>query len=223
MPAGRRAELLRWAGESADRYILEDDYDSEFRFDVRPLPSLQGMSGSNGRVVYLSTFSRCLTPGIRIAYMVLPRHLMPVYEQYYSSYSCTVGRMEQQTLARFMASGQFTRHLARLRSAYRKRCTTLRKSFQEHFRAGSFRTYGEHTGIHFCLQLIDGPGEKEMVRRAAEAGIRLNGLSRYSMEKSGTQLPPNTVLLGYGALKDADIPAAVERLAGAWRSGSGEK
>ena len=73
MPAGRRAELLHWAAKRpGERYIIEDDYDSEFRFDTRPLPSLQGMAGADGPVVYLSTCSRSLAPSIRIAYMVLP-------------------------------------------------------------------------------------------------------------------------------------------------------
>ena len=113
MPAGRRAELLHWAARRpGQRYIIEDDYDSEFRFDTRPLPSLQGMAGADGPVVYLSTCSRSLAPGIRIAYMVLPEHLLPAWHAKYRLYSGTVSRFEQQTLARFITGGYFTRHLA---------------------------------------------------------------------------------------------------------------
>ena len=90
MPAPRRAELLGWAARRpGQRYIIEDDYDSEFRFDTRPLPSLQGMAGADGPVVYLSTVARSLAPGIRIAYMVLPAHLLPAWRQRYSLYSGT--------------------------------------------------------------------------------------------------------------------------------------
>ena len=116
MPAGRRAELLHWAARRpGGRYIIEDDYDSEFRFDTRPLPSLQGMAGADGPVVYLSTCSRSLAPSIRIAYMVLPEHLLPAWRKKYRLYSGTVSRFEQQTLARFITEGYFTRHLARER------------------------------------------------------------------------------------------------------------
>ena len=111
MPAGRRAELLHWAAKRpGERYIIEDDYDSEFRFDTRPLPSLQGMAGADGPVVYLSTCSRSLAPSIRIAYMVLPEHLLPAWWKTYRLYASTVGRFEQQTLARFITEGYFTRH-----------------------------------------------------------------------------------------------------------------
>ena len=107
MPAGRRAELLHWAARRpGQRYIIEDDYDSEFRFDTRPLPSLQGMAGADGPVVYLSTCSRSLAPGIRIAYMVLPEHLLPAWHAKYRLYSGTVSRFEQQTLARFITGGK---------------------------------------------------------------------------------------------------------------------
>ena len=126
MPAGRRAELLHWAARRpGQRYIIEDDYDSEFRFDTRPLPSLQGMAGADGPVVYLSTCSRSLAPSIRIAYMVLPEQLLPAWHAKYALYSGTVSRFEQQTLARFITGGYFTRHLARLRSQYKQRMETL--------------------------------------------------------------------------------------------------
>ena len=125
MPAPRRAQLLAWAREQPGRYILEDDYDSEFRFDIRPLPSLQGMAGPDGPVVYLTTFSKSLAPGIRIACMVLPGPLLARYRQDFALYSNTVSRFEQQTLCRFMTGGYFTRHLARMRLTYKKRMEHL--------------------------------------------------------------------------------------------------
>ena len=122
MPAGRRAELLHWASRKpGERYIIEDDYDSEFRFDTRPLPSLQGMSGANGPVVYLTTFSKSLAPGMRIACMVLPQGLLERYQSDFSMYANTVSRYEQQTLCEFMANGYFARHIARMRLTYKRR------------------------------------------------------------------------------------------------------
>ena len=94
MPATRRAQLLAWSAEKPGRYILEDDYDSEFRFDTRPLPCLQGMAGADGPVVYLTTFSKSLAPGIRIACMVLPQSLLRRYRRDFAAYANTVSRFE---------------------------------------------------------------------------------------------------------------------------------
>ena len=137
--AGRPpAELLHWAAKRpGERYIIEDDYDSEFRFDTRPLPSLQGMAGADGPVVYLSTCSRSLAPSIRIAYMVLPEHLLPAWWKTYRLYASTVGRFEQQTLARFITEGYFTRHLARERVAYKARRDALTAALNAAFAPGS--------------------------------------------------------------------------------------
>ena len=121
MPAPRRAQLLAWAAAKPGRFILEDDYDSEFRFATRPLPSLQGMSGANGPVVYLTTFSKSLAPGMRIACMVLPQGLLERYQSDFSMYANTVSRYEQQTLCEFMANGYFARHIARMRLTYKRR------------------------------------------------------------------------------------------------------
>ena len=116
MPIARRTELLRWAGAAPGRYVVEDDYDSEFRYDTRPIPSLQGLDQA-GRVIYVSTFSKSMAPSMRIGYMVLPVPVLEMYRAEYGVYSSTVSRFEQQTLCRFMEEGHFARHLNRLRSA----------------------------------------------------------------------------------------------------------
>ncbi|MDE7244524.1 MAG: PLP-dependent aminotransferase family protein [Oscillospiraceae bacterium] len=214
MPAGRRAQLLRWASEGEGRYILEDDYDAEFRFDIRPIPSLQGMAGPAGPVVYLCTFSKSLAPSIRIACMVLPVPLLSRYRTAYGSYSNTVSRFEQQTLYRFLNEGYFTRHLARMRSAYKNRAELLARSLEERFSRVTLT--GRHTGLHLLLTLPDGPSETQMEQSALDAGVCLRGLSRYYMER--VQLcPPNTVVLGYASLRDADIPELTGALYSAWR------
>ena len=142
MPVGRRAQLLRWAAGRPGRYILEDDYDAEFRFDMRPVPSLQGMAGPEGPVVYLCTFSKSLAPSIRIACMVLPRDLLEAYCRAFGSYSSTVSRFEQQTLRRFLEEGYFTRHLARMRLAYRQRMETLAAALEAAFPGAVLREIG---------------------------------------------------------------------------------
>ncbi|MBM6871657.1 PLP-dependent aminotransferase family protein [Pseudoflavonifractor phocaeensis] len=217
MPATRRGQLLRWAAECPGRYILEDDYDAEFRFDMRPLPSLQGMAGQRGPVVYLCTFSKSLAPSIRIACMVLPPELLERYRAMYGSYANTVSRFEQQTLCRFLTGGHFTRHLSRMRGIYKTRMARLADALETALPGALLQ--GKHTGLHLLLTLPDGPGEEEMVRRAAEAGVRLQGLSAYyAKDADAPPCPPNTVILGYAALPDRDIPALADTLARAWRS-----
>ena len=212
MPAGRRAELLHWAARAPGRrYIIEDDYDSEFRFDTRPLPSLQGMAGADGPVVYLSTCSRSLAPGIRIAYMVLPRQLLGAWQEKYRLYSGTVGRFEQQTLARFITEGYFTRHLARERTAYKARRDALAAAQRASFAPEELTLAGLHTGLHLLAQLKDPPPDAALRAAARQYGVRCSLLSDYDL--TGTaHSAAGTLVLGYGSLPDADCAAAGERL-----------
>lgn len=215
MPVGRRAQLLKWASQPG-HYILEDDYDAEFRFDMRPIPSLQGMAGPEGPVLYLCTFSKSLAPSIRIACMVLPNELLPRYRQMYGAYSNTVGRFDQQTLCRFLKEGYFTRHLAHMRNIYHKRMKRLCDALEAVFGRENIRLYGRHTGLHLMVTLHDGPGEKEMLRAARNAGVRLSGLSEYYRAPEAP-CPDNTVIIGYAALQDEQIDALAETLFRVWK------
>ena len=215
MPATRRAQLLAWAAEKPGRYILEDDYDSEFRFDTRPLPCLQGMAGADGPVVYLTTFSKSLAPGIRIACMVLPQGLLERYQSDFSMYANTVSRYEQQTLCEFMANGYFARHIARMRLTYKRRM----EAFAAALHAGldpDLTLAGAHSGLHFLLTLPGAGGEQAMVQAAAKQGVRLKGLSEYYMQDAA-HCRPDTVVAGYSGLQAEDIPAAAAALGRAWR------
>ena len=215
MPAPRRAQLLAWAAAKPGRFILEDDYDSEFRFATRPLPSLQGMSGANGPVVYLTTFSKSLAPGMRIACMVLPQGLLERYQSDFSMYANTVSRYEQQTLCEFMANGYFARHIARMRLTYKRRM----EAFAAALHAGldpDLTLAGAHSGLHFLLTLPGAGGEQAMVQAAAKQGVRLKGLSEYYMQDAA-HCRPDTVVAGYSGLQAEDIPAAAAALSRAWR------
>ena len=212
MPAGRRTELLHWASRCpGQRYIIEDDYDSEFRFDTRPLPSLQGMAGADGPVVYLSTCSRSLAPGIRIAYMVLPRQLLPAWRAKYRIYSCTVSRFEQQTLARFIREGYFTRHLARERVAYKARRDALAASLRTAFAPDKLTLTGLHTGLHLLARLKNAPPDAALHAAAKAQGVALSLLSDYDLT-GGEQDFSGTFVLGYGSLSEASFPEAGETL-----------
>ena len=222
MPAGRRAELLHWAARAPGRrYIIEDDYDSEFRFDTRPLPSLQGMAGADGPVVYLSTCSRSLAPGIRIAYMVLPRQLLGAWQAKYRLYSGTVGRFEQQTLARFITGGYFTRHLARERTAYKARRDALVAALRTSFAPEELTLAGLHTGLHLLAQLKDPPPDAALRAAARQYGVRCSLLSDYDL--TGTaHSAAGTLVLGYGSLADESCASVGETLkracTAAWES-----
>ena len=212
MPAGRRAELLHWASRRpGERYIIEDDYDSEFRFDTRPLPSLQGMAGADGPVVYLSTCSRSLAPGIRIAYMVLPRQLLPAWRAKYRIYSGTVSRFEQQTLARFIREGYFTRHLARERVAYKARRDALAASLRAAFAPDELTLTGLHTGLHLLARLKNAPPDAALHAAAKAQGVALSLLSDYDLT-GGEQDFSGTFVLGYGSLSETSFPEAGEML-----------
>ncbi len=213
MPVARRLDLLRWAAADPARLIVEDDYDSEFRFDGKPVPSLQGLD-PHGQVIYVGTFSRSVAPGIRIGYMVLPPLLLERWRQRFAGYSCTVSRLEQQTMARFLSGGHFTRSLNRARGQYRRRRDALVGALRCAF--GSRLTLlGAHTGLHLVAVLRLGLTEQELVDRAAAAGVRLWGLSRYGAPPQG--LPGAGLVLGYGTLSEEEIAAAVDRLTAAWK------
>ena len=215
MPAPRRAQLLAWAAEKPGRYILEDDYDSEFRFDTRPLPSLQGMAGPDGPVVYLTTFSKSLAPGMRIACMVLPYSLLAQYRRDFAVYANTVSRYEQQTLCAFMEKGCFTRHIARMRLAYKRRMEDFAGQLRGEF-GPRLKLKGEHSGLHFLLTLPGAGGEEVMVRAAAAQGVRLRGLSEYYMARP-ENCQPDTVVAGYAGLDAKEIPNVCAALGKAWK------
>ena len=215
MPVTRRTALLRWAREAPDRYVIEDDYDSEFRYDTRPIPSLQGLDGA-GRVIYVSTFSKSVAPSMRIGYMVLPVPLLQRYREEYSLYSSTVSRFEQQILCRFMEEGHFARHLNRLRGAYRARRDALLEALYSAFGRKGVMVRGSHTGLHLLAALPGGKTEEQLVQAAAACGVHVNGLSSYYMEHPET-CPPATVVLGFSDLDETGLREAVALLKTAWR------
>ncbi len=209
MPAGRRTELLRWAYAASGRFLIEDDYDSEFRYASRPIPAMQGMD-TGGRVVYTGTFSRTLAPSIRAAYLILPEALLDVYKARFAHGASTVSRFEQQVLCRFLSSGQYGRHLRRAGSLYRARCAALTAALKEAFPQG--RVSGEGAGLHLLLTL-PGRDESDLAARAAAAGYRVRTLEEYCR---GVSPLPGSLVLGFAGLDVSAAPRAVSDLARAF-------
>lgn len=212
MPAPRRAELLQWAREGG-HIIVEDDYDSEFRFDGRPIPALQGLDGGD-RVIYLSTFSRSLAPGIRVAYMVLPEWLLPRWREQYGGYASTVSRFEQHTLSTLMEDGHFARHINRIRSIYRGRRDALLQALLQAL-GEEARPMCTHTGLHMPVRIGNGMSEKALVGAAAAQGVRVRALGAYRTQPVSEH---PTVVLSYGGLAAEDIEPACTLLARAWKN-----
>ena len=174
----RRRTLLAWAAAGADRYIIEDDYDSEFRFNAHPMPSLHTLDGA-GKVIYLNTFSKTLAPSIRISYMVLPGCLMKEFREKLGFYSCTVPSFEQYTLERFISGGYFEKHINRMRKHYksiRNRVLTAITGCQY---ADHFTILEENAGLHFLLQVDLPLTDAQLVEKCRALGLRVAPLSSY--------------------------------------------
>lgn len=211
MPIGRRSELLKWANKASDRYLIEDDYDSEFRYRGKPIPSLQS-SDEYGKVIYIGTFSKAIAPAIRISYMVLPKPLLEVYHRDCYFYSCTVSRIDQGVLNEFIRDGYFERHLNKMRKLYRAKHDLLLQELTPF--AKKFVVSGEHGGLHLLLTAKGKVSEEELVRGAAEAGVRVYGLSDSCIE--GISEREATVLLGFGAMSEQAITEGIHKLKEAW-------
>ena len=208
MPIARRLQLLKWASEKDGRYIIEDDYDSEFRYASRPIPAMQGMD-EHGKVIYIGTFSRGLAPSIRVAYMVLPPSLLSEYEKASKHMSSTVSRFEQHTLCRFIADGLYSRHLRRAGNLYRQKQALLREKLNG---ISDLTIRGDEAGLHFLVS-SHRMSERDMVASALAEGIGISGLSRYWR---GDGCPNGVCLIGFAGPDIATLEEAARRLKKVW-------
>lgn len=210
MTIGRRAELLRWAEKEPDRYLIEDDYDSEFRYRGKPIPSLQS-SDKRGKVIYIGTFSKAIAPAIRVSYMVLPESLLEVYRRDCSFYSCTVSRIDQRILNEFIRDGYFERHLNKMRMHYRAKHDLLLAELEPFKKA--FTISGEDAGLHLLLTAKGAVTEAQLLSAATEAGVKVYGMSENMVE---TDAPKATILLGFGSVSEPKMKEGLHRLQKAW-------
>ena len=207
-PIARRQALLRWA-EDTGGTIIEDDYDSEFRFTGRPIPTLQSID-ARGRVVYLNTFSQTISPSMRLGFLVLPPRLLERYRQELGFYACTVPALEQHVLARFIAGGHYERHLSRMRKEYRDRRSATISAFRASPLASHVTFSEEGAGLHFLLRLDTNRSDEELRRLTAEAGIRLSFLSEYAAVPDPRFA--HTLVINYAGLSQSDPEEALQLL-----------
>lgn len=219
MPIGRRMELLKWAAEGKDRYLIEDDYDSEFRYKGKPLPSLQA-SDTAGRVIYIGTFSKAIAPAIRISYMVLPYPLLAKYRQECGFFSSSVSRIDQTILNEFIRDGYFERYLNKMRKQYRMKHDLLLDEIRPLEKV--FGITGGNAGLHILLTDKRGRSEEFLEETARVQGVKTYRLGEFRMGEGAVAkeeqgfLMPATMILGYGGLSMDEIREGVSILKKAW-------
>ncbi len=212
-PIGRRQSLLRWAEERRG-VVIEDDYDSELRYTGRPLPTLQSIDHT-GRVVYMNTFSRTISPALRMGFMVLPPRLLDRYRRELGFYACTVPALDQHVLARFLAGGHYERHLSRMRRSYRARRDQVLSAFRSGPFADKISIFEQGAGLHFLLRLETDQSDEALRRRAEDLGVRLGFLSEYA--KIPRPEYGHIVVVDYAGLREDRLPEAVALLAEVFR------
>ncbi|KRF51784.1 GntR family transcriptional regulator [Bacillus sp. Soil745] len=210
LSVNRRTRLLNWAQGAANRYIIEDDYDSEFRYSGKTIPSLQSMDAGD-KVIYLGSFSKSLMPSIRISYMVLPAPLLQMHQQELSFYHSTVSRIDQHVLTQFMKEGDFEKHLNRMRKVYRRKLDKVIDLFKPH---QQIKIIGERSGLHIVLIVKNGMDEQTLIQKANEDHIKIYGLSTYSIEKIDEH--PPKIILGFAGIPESELEKAIHLLLNSW-------
>ena len=211
MPIGRRSQLLGWAKKDPDHYIIEDDYDSELRLGGKPIPTLQSIDVSD-KVIYMNTFTKTLSSTVRISYMVLPASLTELFYKKLSFYSCTVSNFEQYTLARFMESGSFEKHINRLRNYYQNK----RDAILEIFKTAPLDQYitikEEDSGVHFMMKLKTERTEMDMMSDSKSKGIKLAPLSKYFVGQTSNVNFQNVYVMNYSSIDLEQLPLIFDAL-----------
>lgn len=208
MSLGRRLALLDWA-RRAGAHVVEDDYDSEYRYEGRPIEAVQGLD-RGGRVIYVGTLSKVLFPALRLGYLVLPPFLVEPFRAAKWATDRHTGTLEQEALADFIRDGHFERHLRRSRARYAARRAALLEALAAHL-GDRAEVVGANAGVHLLVWLPGvTPGALDrLVRRAAAAGVGVYPIAPYYLRPPGRA----GLLLGYAALGEAEIRAGIRRLA----------
>lgn len=208
MPITKRIELLKWA-EKRDGFILEDDYDSEFRFQGSPIPSMKAIDQQD-RVIYLGTFSKAFMPSLRISYMILPDVLLEKWSGRSKMDSQSSSPLLQQALARFIQNGEFERHIKRMRKVYERKYAILTQCLKRYM-GEKVEVIGEKAGLHLVIR-VPSKTDESCIMEAKRIGIKIYSTKPYYTEKK-TCYP---LLLGFGGLEEKEIEEGIQHLSRAW-------
>ncbi|WP_239615612.1 PLP-dependent aminotransferase family protein [Cohnella mopanensis] len=212
LPVQKRSQLLQWAYEN-EGMIIEDDYDSEFRYQGQPIPALKAMDGGD-RVIYLGTFSKSFFPAVRMSYIVLPEKLAAVFRQGIRPYSQSVSPLLQKAMLNFMRDGHYERHIRKMRKLYQTKHQILIKSIHHHM-GERVEIIGQKAGLHLLLD-VHNRDSGELIARALERGVKAYSPIHHWMDAS--LCPSSYLMLGFGGLNEGQIEEGVIRMKQAWFS-----
>ncbi len=229
MPISERHKLLAWASQSSERYIIEDDHDSEFRYKGRPIPALQSLDTAD-KVIYIGTFSKAISPAIRVGYMVLPQPLLRCYVKLCGDYACPVSKTGQAVLTDFIQQGYFEKHLNRMRKIYKTKRDHMLQAIERHFDCCGVSVVnpygpnptdlqqrprvaisGDHAGLYILLSYLGPLTESQIEDNAKKIGIKLCSLGGYYSQLPADYIP--TYLIGYANLNEEMIDSGIKDLA----------
>ena len=215
-PVVRRIELLKWASENDDRYIIEDDYDSEFRFFGNPIPAMKGMDKFD-KVIYMNSFSKSLAPSFRVSFMILPEKLINKYRNTLSFFSSSVPTTNQLILEKFISSGEYEKHLNRMKNNYKQKRDELISLLNNSSFSDKIRIYGEEAGLHFLVDIKTEKSEKYLVDKAKEKKVRVYSLSEYYINER-LVTDTKTIVFGYSNLNLEQLKRGIKLLELAWKN-----
>lgn len=207
LPIKKRLQLLDWANRK-DGYIIEDDYDSEFRYNSKPIPSLQSID-SIGSVIYMGTFSKSLSPTVRISYMVLPQSLLERYNRLFNWYHITVSFMQQRILQQFMELDHWERHLRKVHLNAIKKHELLIQTIDKYMGDDVF-IHGKNSGLHIILEFRNGMCEEELVDKAEKSGVQVLPVSTFWINKDSYS--NNMIMIGFGGIALNEIETGIKTL-----------
>ncbi|ASS88908.1 PLP-dependent aminotransferase family protein [Aeribacillus pallidus] len=210
MPISRRIELLNWASASEGRYIVEDDYDSEFKYGTDNIPSLQSLD-RNQRVIYAGTFSKTIMPSFRISYLVLPPDLLREYKRHFSYWIQGSNTLNLFTLHYFIESGEYAKHVKRMNNHYEMKRENLIKELKWKFRNG-IKIKNVPAGLHFIAEFKTDKGYKEIEERAKKEKLEIYSMKRFNLLGNIEEGKKIILIIGFANIKNEDIPVAVDRL-----------
>ena len=212
MPIRRRQEILSWANREKNRYIIEDDYDSEFRFLGKPLtPLFSSEYNTENKVIYINTFTKSLSPSFRIGYLVLPKNLLEVFEEKLGFFSNTVSSFEQFVLAKFMEKGFFEKHIIKMKNYYRSLRNYLIFCLEKSNLSNFCKIKEEEAGLHFLLEIDKKINSDTLKMDFSKNNIVIPFLEDYFYEKQ-SNLEKIVLVINYSGIKKEDIPKSVKKL-----------
>lgn len=211
MPLSKRMELAAWVEADRTRYLIEDDYEWEFKYMDTFIPSIQSRNDT-GQVVYVGSISKSILPLFSLSYMILPSSLLKLFKLRIPEYDQPVSRLDQLTYASFLEKGYWYKHLQKLRDYYRHKKSAFDRAM-EAYMGNRVIIHGKDTGLHLFVTVLTDLTEQQLIQRALENGVKVYGTTRYWIN------PPHdkpTILLGFGSLEDRQIEEGIRILAESW-------